>query len=146
MRMLWMQRVTKKHRCTREVQRGFFVTPSGPNDSCNTPRTTAESRIMGLEQIYPRKKLSQLGPNHRIFPYLLRNVTFDECDHVWCADLTYIPMRSGFLYLVAIMDWHSRRVLSWRLSNTLDTQFCLEPAPLSSTLAENRLGRGRWGG
>ena len=83
-------------------------------------------RILGLEPICPRKKLSQPGPNHRIYPYLLRNVSVSECDHVWCTDITYIPMRSGFLYLVAIMDWHSRRVLSWRLSNTLDTQFCLE--------------------
>ena len=82
-------------------------------------------RIMGLEPIYPRKKLSQPGANHRIYPYLLRNVSVSGCDHVWCADITYIPMRRGFLYLVAIMDWHSRRVLSWRLSNTLDTRFCL---------------------
>lgn len=83
-------------------------------------------RTMGLEPIYPRKKLSQPGLNHRIYPYLLRNITVSECDHVWCTDLTYIPMQSGFLYLIAIMDWHSRRVLSWRLSNTMDTRFCLE--------------------
>lgn len=83
-------------------------------------------RLMGLEPIYPRKKLSQPGPNHRVYPYLLRNVTVSECDHVWCADITYIPMKRGFLYLVAILDWHSRKVLAWRLSNTLDTRFCLE--------------------
>lgn len=83
-------------------------------------------RIMGLEPIYPRKKLSQPGPDHRIYPYLLRNMTISECDQVWCADITYIPMKRGFLYLVAIMDWHSRCVLSWRLSNTMDTGFCLD--------------------
>ena len=83
-------------------------------------------RTMGLDPIYPRKKLSQPGMDHRIYPYLLRNVTISECVHVWCTDITYIPMKKGFLYLVAIMDWHSRRVLAWRLSNTLDTRFCLE--------------------
>jgi len=83
-------------------------------------------RTMGLEPIYPRKRLSQPGLDHRIYPYLLRNVTINECDQVWCTDITYIPMKRGFLYLVAIMDWHSRCVLSWGLSNTLDTRFCLE--------------------
>ena len=83
-------------------------------------------RTMGIEPIYPRKKLTQPGPNHRIYPYLLRNVTVSECDQVWCTDITYIPMKRGFLYLVAIMDWYSRKVLAWRLSNTLDTRFCLE--------------------
>lgn len=83
-------------------------------------------RTMGLEPIYPRKRLSQPGLDHRIYPYLLRNMTINECDQVWCTDITYIPMKRGFLYLVAIMDWHSRRVLSWGLSNTLDTRFCLE--------------------
>jgi putative transposase len=83
-------------------------------------------RTMGLEPIYPRKRLSQPGLDHRIYPYLLRNVTINECDQVWCTDITYIPMKMGFLYLVAIMDWYSRRVLAWRLSNTLDTRFCLE--------------------
>ena len=83
-------------------------------------------RTMGLEPIYPRKRLSQPGLDHRIYPYLLRNVTINECDQVWCTDITYIPMKRGFLYLVAIIDWHSRCVLSWGLSNTLDTRFCLE--------------------
>lgn len=82
-------------------------------------------RTMGLEPIYPRKKLSQPGLGHRLYPYLLRNMTINACDQVWCSDITYIPMKYGFLYLVAIMDWHSRRVLSWRLSNTMDTAFCL---------------------
>ena len=95
-------------------------------EAVNRKRIQRLMRTMGLEPIYPRKNLSQPGLDHRIYPYLLRNVTISECDHVWCTDITYIPMKRGFLYLVAIMDWHSRRVLSWRLSNTLDTRFCLE--------------------
>ena len=94
-------------------------------------------RKMGLEPIYPRKKLSEPGSDHRIYPYLLRNRSVEACDEVWCADITYIPMRRGFVYLVAILDWHSRRVLSWRVSNTLDTSFCM--AALEEAVA--RTGR-----
>ncbi len=94
-------------------------------ENVNRKRMQRLMRIMGLEPIYPRKKLSQPGPNHRIYPYLLRNRTIEKCDEVWCTDITYIPMAKGYVYLVAILDWHSRRVLSWRLSNTLDTSFCL---------------------
>ena len=65
-------------------------------------------------------------PQHKIWPYLLRNVVIDRPNHVWCADITYIPMRRGFLYLVAIMDWYSRKVLAWRLSNSMDAEFCVE--------------------
>ena len=74
---------------------------------------------MGLAAIYQLPKTTVRHPQHRVFPYLLRNMAIEEPDQVWCADITYIPMRRGFLYLVAIMDWHSRRVLSWRLSNTV---------------------------
>ena len=81
---------------------------------------------MGLAAIYQRPKTTVRHPQHRVFPYLLRNMAIDEPDQVWCADITYIPMRRGFLYLVAIMDWHSRRVLSWRLSNTMEADFCIE--------------------
>jgi putative transposase len=95
-------------------------------EAVNRKKIQRLMRTMGLEPIYPRKRLSQPGPEHRIYPYLLRNVTIGECDHVWCTDITYIPMEKGYLYLVAIMDWYSRRVLSWRLSNTLDTGFCLD--------------------
>jgi putative transposase len=81
---------------------------------------------MGLAAIYQRPKTTVRAPQHRVFPYLLRNMAIDRPDQVWCADITYIPMRRGFLYLVAIMDWHSRRVLSWRLSNTMEADFCIE--------------------
>jgi putative transposase len=83
-------------------------------------------RLMGLEAIYQAPKTSAPHPAHRIYPYLLRNVTIDRPDHVWCADITYIPVRRGFLYLVAIMDWATRHVLAWRLSNTMDSRFCVE--------------------
>ena len=83
-------------------------------------------RKMGLTPIYQKPRTSEPHPEHRIYPYLLRDVTIDRPDHVWCADITYIPMRRGFLYLVAIMDWASRRVLAWRLSNSMDTSFCVE--------------------
>ena len=81
---------------------------------------------MGLRAVYPRPKTSTPHPAHKIFPYLLRGLTIDHPNQTWCADLTYIPMRRGFMYLVAIMDWHSRRVLSYRLSNTLEADFCAD--------------------
>jgi putative transposase len=83
-------------------------------------------RKMGLTPIYQKPRTSQPHPDHRIYPYLLRDVPIDRPDHVWCSDVTYIPMRRGFLYLVAIMDWASRKVLAWRLSNSLDASFCVE--------------------
>jgi putative transposase len=83
-------------------------------------------RLMGLEAIYQAPRTSVPHPAHRVYPYLLRNLTIIRADHVWCADITYIPVRRGFLYLVAIMDWATRHVLAWRLSNTLDARFCVE--------------------
>jgi putative transposase len=80
---------------------------------------------MGLTPIYQRPKSSEPHPQHRIWPYLLRHLTIDRPNQVWCADVTFIPMRRGFLYLVAIMDWFSRKVLTWRLSNTMDADFCV---------------------
>ena len=82
-------------------------------------------RLVGIEALYPKPRLSHVNIAHRIYPYLLRDVVVDRPDQVWCADITYIPMRRGFLYLVAVMDWFSRFVLSWELSSTLDTGFCL---------------------
>ena len=83
-------------------------------------------RMLGIEAIYPKPRLSRPAPEHRIYPYLLRGLSVERPNQVWCADITYIRMRHGFGYLVAIMDWFSRYVLSWRLSNTLDTVFCLD--------------------
>ena len=81
---------------------------------------------MGLAVIYPKPRTSQPHPENRVYPYLLRGLAVSRPDQVWCTDVTYIPMRRGFLYLVAIMDWYSRRVLSWRLSNTLEPFSCCE--------------------
>lgn len=83
-------------------------------------------RLMGLESIAPKPNTSKPSPEHPVYPYLLRNRKIDRPNQVWAADITYIPMAHGFAYLVAIIDWHSRYVLSWRLSNTLDTSFCLD--------------------
>jgi putative transposase len=91
----------------------------------NRKRVQRLMRLMGLEAIYPKPHLSA-GGNHRIYPYLLRNVEILRVNQVWSTDITYVPMARGFLYLVAVMDWHSRAVLSWRLSNSLDGEFCLE--------------------
>ena len=83
-------------------------------------------RVMGIEAVAPKRRTSLPDDKHRKYPYLLGGLAITEPDQVWCADITYIPMARGFAYLVAIMDWHSRTVLAWRLSNTLDTRFCLE--------------------
>jgi putative transposase len=81
---------------------------------------------MGIEPLFPKKKLSKPQPGHKIYPYLLRGRDITRAGEVWCADVTYLPMARGFCYLVAIMDWASRRVLSFRVSNTLDASFCVE--------------------
>ena len=83
-------------------------------------------RRMGIEALYPKRRLSKPHPGHRVYPYLLRGLEITHAGQVWCADITYLPMARGFCYLVAIMDWASRRVLSWRLSNTLDAAFCID--------------------
>ncbi len=83
-------------------------------------------RLMGLEAIYQAPKTSEPHPAHRIYPYLLKGMTIDRPNQVWCADITYVPVQRGFLYLVAIMDWATRHVLAWRLSNTMDARFCVE--------------------
>jgi len=82
--------------------------------------------LMGICALYPKRRTSLPGRGHKIYPYLLRDLAIERPNHVWCADICYIPMARGFLYLVAIMDWASRKVLAWRLSNTLDTEFCVD--------------------
>ncbi len=92
----------------------------------NRKRIARLMTLMGLMAVVPGPHTSTPHRRHPVYPYLLRGLTIDQPDQVWCADVTYIPMAHGFIYLVAIMDWFSRRVLSWRLSNTLDVEFCLE--------------------
>jgi putative transposase len=92
----------------------------------NPKRIARLMRLMGLQAIYPNPKTSIPGKDHRIYPYLLRDLEIVHPNQVWCSDITYVPMARGFMYLVAVMDWNSRFVLSWQLSNTMDTHFCLE--------------------
>jgi len=92
----------------------------------NRKRVQRLMRTMGLEAIYPKPRTSRPHPEHKVYPYLLRGLEIDRPNQVWTADITYIPMSRGFMYLLAVMDWHSRKVLSWRVSNTLDSDFCVE--------------------
>jgi putative transposase len=91
----------------------------------NRKRVRRLMRVMGIEALVPRPGTSKPAPGHKIYPYLLRGLTITEANHVWAADITYIPMARGFLYLVAVIDWASRAVLAWRLSNTIDSGFCV---------------------
>lgn len=93
---------------------------------CGRHRVRRLMKIMRLVPIYQEPKTSKKHPAHKIYPYFLRDLPITRANQVWCTDITYIPMRRGFLYLVAIMDWYSRKVLSWRLSNTMDVGFCIE--------------------
>jgi len=105
-------------RVARELRgRGLLV---------NRKRIQRLMRLMGIEAIAPKPNTSRPAPEHPVFPYLLRGLTIDRPNQVWAADITYIPLARGFAYLVVIMDWCSRRVLSWRLSNTIDSAFCVE--------------------
>ena len=91
----------------------------------NGKRIQRLMRQMALEAIYPKPRTSRKHPGHKIYPYLLRDLCIVRPNQVWAADITYIPMNHGFMFLMAVMDWHSRKVLSWRLSNTLDAEFCV---------------------
>ena len=101
----------------------------------NRKRVRRLMRLMGIAALYRRPNTSKPAPGHKIYPYLLRGATISRVNQVWGADITYIPMARGFLYLVAIIDWYSRCVLAWRLSNTMDVHFCLEAL-------EEALGKG----
>lgn len=101
----------------------------------NRKRVQRLMRMMGIEALVPRPGISKAAPGHKIYPYLLRGVSITEPNHVWASDITYIPMALGFLYLVAIIDWATRAVLAWRLSNTMDTGFCI--AALDEALARH---------
>ena len=103
--------------CDELEDRGYKV---------NRKRVQRLMRLMDLRALYPRRRTSQPGKGHKIYPYLLRDLSIERANQAWATDICYIPMAKGFMYLVAIMDWHSRRVLSWRVSNTLDTDFCIE--------------------
>lgn len=106
--------------------RRMAVWLSREGEAVNRKRVQRLMRVMGLEAIYPKPRTTLGGMGHKIYPYLLRNVTVTRPNQVWSADITYVPLRCGFLYLMAILDWYSRYVLAWRLSNSLDVDFCVE--------------------
>ena len=109
----------------------------------NRKRVQRLMRVMGLEAIYPKPRTTVRCPEHKIYPYLLRNVEIERPNHVWSTDITYIPLRGGYVYLTAVIDWYSRYVLSWRLSNTLDGAFCI--AALEEDPAGERAGDFQYG-
>jgi putative transposase len=92
----------------------------------NRKRVQRLMQLMGLEAIYPKPRLSQANKEHYKFPYLLRGLSINRVNQVWATDITYVPLSRGFMYLVAVIDWHSQYVLSWRLSNSLESSFCIE--------------------
>lgn len=92
----------------------------------NAKRVRRLMSLMGLEAVFPGRKTTIVNREHRVYPYLLRGIDIAHPNHVWSADITYIPMSEGFMYLVAVIDWYSRHVLSWELSNTMDSSFCVE--------------------
>lgn len=103
--------------CDELLDNGFHVSRG---------RCSRLMKKMGIEVLYRKPRLSKPHPGHRVYPYLLRGMTIDRANQAWAIDITYIPLSKGYVYLVAIMDWASRKVLSWRLSNTMDTSFCLD--------------------
>ena len=128
----WMRRIDEQY-----LKTPFFGSRRmGKVLGIDRKRARRLMRLMGLEAIYPKPRLSQGGGEHRIYPYLLRNVAIVRPDQVWSSDITFVPMPHGWMYLTVVMDWYSRCVLSWRLSNTLDGSFCLEAL-------EEALSRGR---
>ena len=98
----------------------------GEGREANRKHVQRLMRLMGIETMAPKPKTSEPHPEHVVYPYLLRGLAISKVNQVWATDITYIPMKAGFMYLVAIMDWYSRRVLSWRLSNTMDSSFCVD--------------------
>lgn len=92
----------------------------------NRKRVSRLMRLMGIAAIYPKPKTTQRHPAHKVYPYLLRNLSINRANQVWASDVTYLPMASGFVYLTVILDGYSRKVLSWRLSNSLDSDFCVD--------------------
>jgi putative transposase len=115
--------------------RKMTVWLQGRGEQINRKRVQRLMRLMGLEAIFPKPRLSAAGRGHRVYPYLLRGVSIRRPDQVWSADITYVPLPAGLMYLAAVIDWYSRYVVAWRLSNTLDGSFCLD-------MLEEALGRG----
>ena len=121
-----MERLDRWHLDHPELgSRKLAVLLGSPTEAVNRKRVQRLMRLMGLECLFPRPKCTVASRCHKKYPYLLKGVTIDRPGQVWSADITYVPMPSGFMYLVATIDWFSRLVVSWRLSNSLDSEFCL---------------------
>lgn len=132
-----MRRIDEQYtRCPFYGSRRLTAWLRGQGLEVNRKRVVRLMRAMGLEAVYPKPRLSQPGEGHKIYPYRLQQVEIERVDQVWSTDITYIRLAQGFLYLVAVMDWFSRYVLSWALSLTLEVDFCLEAL-------RSALGRGR---
>ena len=125
--LVLMRRIDEMH-----LQRPFYGSRrirdwlQDEGHSVNRKRVQRLMRQMGIVALYPRRRTSQPGKGHKIYPYRLKGLTIDRPNQVWASDISYVPMAKGFMYLVAIIDWYSRKVLAWRLSNTLDSDFCIE--------------------
>jgi putative transposase len=122
--------------CPFYGSRRMTVWLRGQGEEVNRKRVQRLMRLMGLEALYPKPRLSAAAPGHRVYPYLLRGVRIERPNQVWSADITYVPLPAGFLFLAATIDWFSRYVVAWRLSNTLDGSFCLD-------MLEEALSQGR---
>jgi putative transposase len=126
----------------RQIDEQYLKTPffgsrkMGRQLGVNRKRIRRLMRLMGIEAIYPKRRTTRPAAGHKVYPYLLRDVEITRPNQVWSTDITYLPLRRGFLYLVAVMDWYSRYVLSWGLSNTLHGDFCMEA--LEEALSEGR--------
>lgn len=105
--------------------RKLAVLLSNEDKVVNRKRVQRLMGLMGIEALYPKPKLSEPHPEHKKYPYLLKNLEINQCDQVWSSDITYIRLRQGFIYLTAVIDWFSRLVLSWEISNTIDSSFCV---------------------
>jgi putative transposase len=113
-------------RCPFYGSRRWAAWLKGKGHAVNRKRLQRLMRLMGLQAIYPKPRLSLPDRQHKVYPYLLRGVEVVRPDQVWSTDITYVPLASGFMYLAAVLDWYSRSVIAWRLSNTLDGSFCLD--------------------
>ena len=121
--MRWLDELHLEHPVYGSRRLGVLLEQRG--HVVNRKRVQRLLRVMGIEAIYPKRNLSQPGEGHEIYPYLLKDLEITGPNQVWCSDITYIPMQHGFMYLVAVMDWWSRYVLAWELSNTMEAEFCI---------------------
>ena len=128
----WMRAIDRLY-----LQRPYFGSRRIADElAINRKRAQRLMRLMGLEAIHPKPRTTRRAKEHRIYPYLLRNIEITRPDQVWSTDITYLPLREGYLYLTAVMDWYSRYVLAWRLSNHLEGTFCCEALDAALTISQ----------